>query len=73
MTRIELKSRIGPDGTLTLKLPVGVAEANREVLVTVEPVDETGRSPVLDPKQWRRFVEETAGSIADATFTVSKI
>ena len=40
MTRIELKSKVGPDGVLTITVPVGMAEANREVRVTVEPATE---------------------------------
>lgn len=29
MTRIELKSKVGPDGVLTLCVPIGMSEANR--------------------------------------------
>jgi hypothetical protein len=38
MTQIELRTRVGPDGVLTLSVPVGIAEANREVKVVVQPV-----------------------------------
>ena len=31
MTHLELRARIGPDGILTLTVPVGISEANREV------------------------------------------
>jgi hypothetical protein len=36
MTRIIVKSRVGSDGILHLDLPVGQAEADKEVQVTVE-------------------------------------
>jgi hypothetical protein len=60
VTQLELKSRIGPDGVLTFSVPVGSEDANREVTVTVKPVDEPGRI-ALDQVEWRRFIEETAG------------
>ena len=50
MKRIVLKSRGGSDGTLQLAVPVGQAEAGREVQVTVEPVG----PPALSPDEWRR-------------------
>ncbi len=57
MNRIVIKSRVGSDGTLQLAVPVGQADAGREVQVTVEPVC----PPVLSPDEWRRRVLETAG------------
>jgi hypothetical protein len=38
MTRIVVTSKVGPDGMLHLTLPLGTAEADRDVRVTVEPV-----------------------------------
>ena len=67
MTRNELKSRVGPDGMLTLQVPVGKEDANREVVVTVQPVGEP-RDATFDREEWKRFVAETAGSIQDPTF-----
>ncbi|MBI4580560.1 MAG: hypothetical protein HY718_12710 [Planctomycetes bacterium] len=67
MTRMELRSRIGADGVLTVTVPMGVTEANREVIVTVEAVEPSLRSPV-DRETWQRIVEETSGSIQDPTF-----
>jgi hypothetical protein len=63
MTPIELRSKVGPDGVLTLTVPIGIAEAGREVKVVVESVP----TP-MTPEEWRRFIEETAGSITDPTF-----
>ena len=37
MNRMIVKSRIGADGVLNVTVPVGSNEANREVLVTIEP------------------------------------
>ena len=41
MTRITVKSRVGADGVLHLDLPVGQADADKEVQVTVEPITPT--------------------------------
>ena len=62
MTRIELKSKVGPDGVLTLSTPVGKAEANREVKLIVECVEETAAGPAISDDEWKKFIEETAGS-----------
>lgn len=67
MTRIELKSRVGPDGVLTLTVPVGKEDANREVMVTVQSLGEPSTT-AFDQAEWKRFVRETAGSIPDPTF-----
>jgi hypothetical protein len=57
MNRIVIKSRVGSDGILQLALPVGPADANREVQITVEPI----APPALSPDEWRRGILETAG------------
>ena len=38
MNRLVFKSRVGSNGVLQLALPVGPADADREVQITVEPV-----------------------------------
>jgi hypothetical protein len=43
---------------LNLMVPIGKADANREVAVIIEPV---GPSP-LTQEAWRQFVLETAGA-----------
>ena len=63
MTRIRLKSRVGADGILNLRVPVGLADANREVVVTVLPSDHAA-SANGGREEWLRFVRETAGSWA---------
>ena len=64
MNRLVLHSRVGTDGVLQLDVPIGVADADREVEVTIEPV---GPSP-MTPEEWREFVLSTAGSITDPSF-----
>lgn len=63
MTSIELKSKVDASGVLNLSIPLGTAEANREVRVVVQSLD-----GVMSDEQWERFVHETAGSIPDPTF-----
>jgi hypothetical protein len=63
MTRIVLKSKVGPDGVLQLSVPVGPDEANREVRVVIE-----SGPPAMSQEEWRQWVEKMAGSIPDPTF-----
>jgi hypothetical protein len=57
MNRIIVKSRVDSNGILNLALPVGPADADREVQITVEPVG----PPALSLDEWRRGILETAG------------
>ncbi len=57
MDRIVVKTQVGSNGILQLTLPVGLADANREVQVTVEPTNPA----TLSPDEWRRGILETAG------------
>lgn len=63
---MELRSRIDANGVLNLSVLLGKSDANREVRVTVEPLNETAAPISAD--QWPKFVHEMAGSIADPTF-----
>ena len=59
MNRMIVKSRVGKDGVLHVNVPIGVADANREVQVTIEPTEapETrSRQDYLD------FLQATAGA-----------
>jgi hypothetical protein len=49
MIRIVVKSKVGSDGVLHLDLPVGPAEANKDVQVTVEPApaETTGKPTTI--------------------------
>jgi hypothetical protein len=63
MTHIEVRTRVGPDGILTLSVPVGISEANREVKVIVEPADEIVKETARMFREERaRFVDQTAGA-----------
>jgi hypothetical protein len=57
MNRIVVQSRVGSDGVLQMTLPLGVANANRVVQITVELVG----PPAMSQEEWRRFVMETGG------------
>ena len=57
MNRIVVNSRVGSNGILQLTLPVGPADADQEVRITVEPIG----PPTLSPDEWRRRILETAG------------
>ena len=58
MTPIVMKSKVGADGVLQLNVPIGPAEANREMRVTIEPAppEATSRQEYLD------FLQRTAGA-----------
>jgi hypothetical protein len=66
MSPMELRSRIDADGVFNLSVPLGKSDANREVRVTVEPLDEVAAP--ISAAQWPQFVQDMAGSIADPTF-----
>ncbi len=57
MNRLVVKSRVGSDGILYVSLPVGLADADREVQISVEPVSRL----VPTAEQWRQAILETAG------------
>ena len=65
MNDVQLISRIGPDGVLTLTVPFGSTEANRDVVVTVSPKPDPNR---MTHDEWIRGLEATAGSIPDPAF-----
>ena len=58
MNRIVLKSRVGSNGILELAVPVGAAEADREVQITVEAIG----VDKLTQEEWSRRVLENAGT-----------
>ena len=58
MDRIVLKSRVGSNGILELAVPVGVADADREVQITVEAIG----VDKLTQEEWHRRTMELAGS-----------
>jgi len=64
MMRVVVRSRVDADGVLRVAVPVGAAEADREMQITIEPL----AAPQMTPDEWRQFVRSTAGSITDPTF-----
>ncbi|MCE5268772.1 MAG: hypothetical protein LLG00_12890 [Planctomycetaceae bacterium] len=65
MCHVEIRSKVGADGVLTISLPLGLAEANREVRVVVEPSEHLASSSVAE---WREFIGSMQGCISDPTF-----
>lgn len=61
MEHIELRSRVGPDGVLKFSVPVGMSEANREVKITVQSIDQPDQGAPPSRELWKQFVDETAG------------
>jgi len=57
METIKMKAHIGKDGFLKIAMPAGVADVDCDVLVTV--------SRQMTHEEWNRFVDMTAGSLAD--------
>ena len=58
MNRLTLRSRVHSDGVLRLDVPIGTADADRDVQIIIEPVT----SPTLTPAEWEDFVRSTAGA-----------
>ena len=61
MNRIILNSRVSSDGTLRFSLPLGLAEADHEVQVTVE-LESVATHRVTSPSEWAAWVDAMAGS-----------
>ena len=57
MNRIVIKSKVSRDGILHLDVPVGQADADKEVQVTVESIP----SRPVSLEEWQRLVLSTAG------------
>jgi hypothetical protein len=61
---IQFNSRVGDDGVLNVHVDLGRTEAQKEVVVTIEPLsasDETERAAAME---WPDFVARTYGSCA---------
>jgi hypothetical protein len=59
---VQFHRQVGPDGVLSLQVPLGPSEANAEVLITIQPL-----SPATNDQSdedWHGFVESTYGSCA---------
>jgi hypothetical protein len=60
---VQLESEVGDDGILSLRIPLGATEAQKRVLVTIQPLPSlaTGETGTSD---WSAFVAQTYGSCA---------
>ena len=68
MTALQLRSHIGADGMLELKVPAGVSETDVDVTVAFHPVSPAGWKSETERQEWQEFVSKTAGSVDDPTF-----
>ena len=57
MDRMTLFSRVGPDGVLHVHVPVGTADANRSVQLTIEPAAEVANAN----GDYQRWLENLSG------------
>ncbi len=57
MTRVVLRSKVGKDGVLAVTVAMDPADADREVKITVDPIEAT---PPTE-QGWKQFIHETAG------------
>jgi hypothetical protein len=66
MNSMKLRSRVGADGVLNLKVPVGVTNAEVEVVVVFQLVERAQTPQTSEELGWPPgFFERTAGSIPD--------
>jgi hypothetical protein len=63
---LELTTRVNADGTICIPVPASIAQANTEVLVTVQPLVSKGHP--MDREEWLAFLGRVCGSIDDPTF-----
>lgn len=59
MKSIVLKSKVGAGGVLHLSVPVGMAQADSDVQVIVEPVS---NAESMTQQEWSAWVDSMAGS-----------
>ncbi len=66
MNSMKLRSRVGADGVLNLRVPVGVTDAEVEVVVVFQLVERSQIVKTPEELGWPPgFFERTAGSIPD--------
>lgn len=68
MKAIHLRSHVGTDGVLSLKVPTEIRDSDLDVLLIVHPTGRRGERRMIDAAGWAAFVASTAGSIPDPTF-----
>ena len=61
METLTIHAHTGHDGVLRIDVPVGIADVDCEIVVTIPA---SGARP-MTPEEWSEFVDRTAGSLAD--------
>jgi hypothetical protein len=61
---IQFHSRVGSDGVLSVQVNLGSAEASKDVVVTVSPIEGAEKTAGTGALPWQEFVEATYGSCA---------
>jgi hypothetical protein len=70
MTRsLQIESRVGTDGVLTLRVPLGASDANTDVIVTIRPKLPEDKRPA-QPTWPVGYFEKTYGSLAADPLTI---
>ena len=65
MNSVKLRSRVGADGVLNLKVPVGVTNAEVDVVVVFQLVERVQTPKTPEERGWPAgFSEQTAGAWA---------
>lgn len=60
MITIHTQSHVGADGVMNLNIPVGIRDADLDVVVILQPKAEPFGSGDLD--EWRSFMRRSAGA-----------
>jgi hypothetical protein len=68
MQTIRVSEKTGKDGTLLLRIPLGMPEAEVEVVVVVQPKVTSAPATPPDKQGWPAGYFDLAGSITDETF-----
>jgi hypothetical protein len=66
MVSIHLKTHVGADGTVNLTVPTEFRETDLDVLVVLNPVEDSGQGSPSSTIDWPAgFFEETFGSLRE--------
>jgi hypothetical protein len=58
---VQINSQVGGDGVLNVRVDLGHTEANKQVVVTIQPVQTEAGTERLS---WPEFINRTYGSLA---------
>jgi len=61
METLTIHAHIGHDGILRIDIPVGIADVDCEIVVTVP----SAAAKQMTAEEWSQFIDQTAGSLAD--------